>query len=387
MKWVVVGKDDPLVVSGGLNRFAEGYTTGLRATGHEVEWLISGAAQTPNATSVASGGMAKRMLNFFIAGFTMPVDVDVVDSHFAMYGAPYLMGMRAGSLFRRRRSDRTRRPKVLVHFQGPWAQESVVAGQKVGLVTRLKSWLEKSALTKAEAVVVLSDGFVSVAHAMGAAVPDITIIEPGINDEWFSEQNRSKGTEAHSKIEMLCVRRLTARMGHLEFLESLERLDFHLADAPIRLHLVGIGEQGPAIETWIASHGRERSVLLHGRLDDGALRRLGGSCTVAVVPTLQLEGYGLVVLEAMAMGLPVLSTGQGGLRAAMGPWAQGDLVFELESTESVARAIAEAHRMSQSADEIGGLIAFAKAHSWSDVAAQTAELVGDVSPAGVSSLQ
>src|SRR6202035_4967944 len=72
---------------------------------------------------------------------------DIVDAHFALYSAaPLLMGRLRG------------RPAVF-HFQGPWADENVWTGDSSRLRYRLRHALERLALGRADAFVVLSSAF------------------------------------------------------------------------------------------------------------------------------------------------------------------------------------------------------------------------------------
>jgi len=48
-----------------------------------------------------------------------------------------------------------------------------------------------------------------------------------------------------------------------------------------------------------------RAVIMPGRLDESALRRLYQNCYATVYPSL-FEGFGMPVLEAMSLGAPVI---------------------------------------------------------------------------------
>ncbi|MDT0117730.1 glycosyltransferase family 4 protein [Microbacterium sp. PRF11] len=358
MKWIVIGKEEPGEKTGGLNRYVEGYVPALKAVGESVETRFFG---TPGSGSSSSASV--RMLRAFADGFRIS-DADVIDVHFAMYGMPYLV-----SALSKTWAFRRRRPRVVIHFHGPWGDESAVAaGSNKGLSVWAKRGMERWALSRADTVIVLTETFAREAVRAGARSDAVVVISPGVDDVWGTVSRRiAPGSD---KIDLLCVRRLTARMGHEALIRALHEVGFTVDGRAVRLHIVGVGELQQELTTLSSNLGREQNVLFHGRLSDQDLRDLGASCSAAVVPTLALEGFGLVVLEAMAMGLPVISTGQGGLSTAMGPWARHPFIFSLYEPTSLVDAISSV-MPEESPDLASEVKSYASAHTWSKVAHET----------------
>jgi glycosyltransferase involved in cell wall biosynthesis len=358
MSWMVVGKEPPGEGTGGLNRFVAGYLDALQRRFPGVDAYFGGAAPERSAPV--------RMFGALVAGWRS--SPDFIDSHFAMYGAPFILGARCRRLISRRS-----RGRQMVHFHGPWGEESAVAaglpetGSSVS--TRLKTILERYVLRGADRVVVLSPDFAREAVRLGASPDRTVVIGPGLDDDWFTAAPSS--TEKSSPdVELLCVRRLTRRMGHAPLIDALSELDFEVAGRRVVLHIVGTGEEQSTLEKRVAADRLDDVVRLHGRLSDADLRRLGGRCHAAVIPTLALEGFGLVVIEAMAMGLPVISTGQGGLRAAMGPWAREPFIFDLKDSVSLARSIRHVLEDPDDASQ-EDLQRYARSFTWSQVVGET----------------
>ena len=75
--------------------------------------------------------------------------------------------------------------------------------------------------------------------------------------------------------------------------------------AAVRLRIFGEGSERPVIERLIAARGLGDRVILHGAIDgpEDALAQVG----VLVLPS-EAEGFGLVLIEAMAAGVPVVAT-------------------------------------------------------------------------------
>jgi glycosyltransferase involved in cell wall biosynthesis len=365
MRWAVVGKDDHHLVQGGMNRYATGLVTQLEADGDLVEFFAVGRPLGGSRRVGLGSSMTSRMIAFSRAGWRSSPDLDVINVHFALYAMPFLASRSARSIFRRKSK---KRPVIIANFQGPWAAESRAAGEKAAVV-RVKKAMEEYCLRRADHVVVLSSAFAdTVTRDYGVNPLKVRQVAPGIDDVWFE---KIQVVDLPSKfVELICVRRLTPRMGHLKLLGLLEDMDFETDGKPIRLHLVGTGAEQPQIEAWIHEHARVDSVVLHGYVPDGQLMSLMDQCDVSVVPTLQLEGFGLIVLEAMARGLPVVSTGQGGLREAMGPWGRPPFIFSLESPQEFNQAIDEALLLRGQVTGQEKLIRYARVHSWSSVCAQ-----------------
>jgi glycosyltransferase involved in cell wall biosynthesis len=80
---------------------------------------------------------------------------------------------------------------------------------------------------------------------------------------------------------------------------------------PVHLHIFGEGEQREHIEEEIHRLHLSSHVTMHGRIDrpQEALRQIG----LLVLPSLA-EGFGLVLIEAMAAGVPVVATDVAGIR-------------------------------------------------------------------------
>jgi glycosyltransferase involved in cell wall biosynthesis len=117
-------------------------------------------------------------------------------------------------------------------------------------------------------------------------------------------------------------------IGFLGRLDPVKRLP-DLIDAVgrlgglVHLHVFGDGRERPAIERQIAALGVERCVTLHGACarPQDALARVG----LLVLPS-EAEGFGLVLIEAMAAGVPVVATDVPGIRDVVIDGTTGILV-------------------------------------------------------------
>jgi glycogen(starch) synthase len=113
-----------------------------------------------------------------------------------------------------------------------------------------------------------------------------------------------------------------------------------------------------------------------GFVEEDGLRKLYRSARAAIVPSLY-EPFGLVALEAMASGTPVVASDTGGLREIIANEVSG-LLFPAGDPEALATAAvrvlsdgALARRLAAEARS-----ALATRGSWSAAAARTAETYG-----------
>jgi len=86
---------------------------------------------------------------------------------------------------------------------------------------------------------------------------------------------------------------------------------------PIKLIVIGKPKPGGSIERLVKEHQLEDCVTFTGRIDEKDFADYYARSTVAVVPSLY-EGFGLPAGEAMACGVPVISTTGGALPEVVG---------------------------------------------------------------------
>jgi glycosyltransferase involved in cell wall biosynthesis len=113
----------------------------------------------------------------------------------------------------------------------------------------------------------------------------------------------------------------------------------HRLDGLVRLHIFGEGPERGRIERQIKALGAEGHVTLRGRVarPQDALREIG----LLVLPS-EAEGFGLVLVEAMAAGVPVVATDVMGIRDVVDNGRTGLLVgVGPESLTGAIRAVVE----------------------------------------------
>lgn len=111
---------------------------------------------------------------------------------------------------------------------------------------------------------------------------------------------------------ILTVNRLCASESYKSYDQVLKALPYIRQQVPnIRYLIVGKGDDRPRLETYIQAHHLDDCVTLGGFVPDAELCDYYNLCDIFAMPS-KLEGFGIVYLEAMACGKPVLGGNQDG---------------------------------------------------------------------------
>jgi glycosyltransferase involved in cell wall biosynthesis len=249
-------------------------------------------------------------------------------------------------------------------------------GLETGLTPAESSRLqssEREALAAVRGVIVTSARTVEAVRQLGCRDDCIAVVEPGT-------EARPVATGSSGTTNLLCVASLTPRKGHDTLLDALERilqLDWHLT-------CVGGAQQG---SDWAESLRRRAGagaltgrVTFAGELSGRALDAAYDAADLFVLPT-RYEGYGMAVAEALARGIPVVSTPTGAIAELVGDTA-GFLVSP-DDPAALAGVIRlfMTDRMVRTRMRQGALRARAALRGWDEACAQMEEAIDRFAPA------
>ena len=123
---------------------------------------------------------------------------------------------------------------------------------------------------------------------------------------------------------LVFVGRLSREKGVALLVDAFARAR---AGAPgARLRIVGDGPQRPELEAQVAARGLAAHVTFTGWQDPAGVERELSAAWAAVVPSLWAEPLGLVAVEPLIRGVPVIAAAHGGLLDTVEPGA-GGLLF------------------------------------------------------------
>ncbi len=140
--------------------------------------------------------------------------------------------------------------------------------------------------------------------------PSVTCIPNGVVDPGLRRGSDDPGRPA----TLLCVARFTAQKNHDVLIDAMALMA--AGDPHTRLILVGDGPEAAQIRARVEAAGLGDRVTFAGPCDDVPGRMAQADLLVLASA---FEGLPLVVLEAMAAGLPVVATRIGGVVEALGP--------------------------------------------------------------------
>lgn len=324
---------------GGLDRYFHDCVQYLPQYDVGVRGLVVGSADVFNA----SGGIVKAFarpqtllitrwlgIRHFVNQYLASSNDDcLVVSHFSLYNFPILNQLKDNPL--------------LIHFHGPWALESKAEGNNA-LSVQFKYWIEKACYKKAKSFIVLSEAFKKILHESYGVDPCKIHVIPGGVDSRFLQLNISQ-REAREDLSwsndrptILAVRRLANRMGLENLLEAISIVK--QSHPEVLLNIAGKGALKSKLKAQIKELKLEDNVKLLGYVADSDLPIMYRAADFSIVPTVSFEGFGLCVVESLAVGTPAIGTPVGGIPEILKPFNL-NLLTEGYEPMHLARAISE----------------------------------------------
>jgi glycosyltransferase involved in cell wall biosynthesis len=187
---------------------------------------------------------------------------------------------------------------------------------------------------------------------------------------------RSPGS-APPPLQLLSVGAVVPRKDHVRLISALATL----ADRPWRLQVVGnitrAGEHVASLRQLVGELGLDQRVELSGELDDQAIEAAWARADLFVAAS-RLEGFGMAAAEAIARGLPVVTTAAG----AVGQWIDRGAALVVDEPGAAGLATALARVMDEPGlrDSLreGARLAAARLPRWSDAARIVAQAIEEV---------
>ena len=229
--------------------------------------------------------------------------------------------------------------KVVVH----WHADVVDKGW-IGTLMRPLEW---TMLRRADALVATSQAYADASPQLRRFAGKVHIVPIGIVDsDIFDDDDASDDTPAPDAGAratpapggvpvILAVGRLVPYKGFDVLIDAARFLP-----AACRVVIVGGGERRAELEAQVRQRQVADRVVLAGRLGDDALRALFQGAAIYCLPSVsRAEAFGVVLLEAMAHGLPVVASDIAGSGV---PWVNQHDVTGLNVPIGDAQALAAA---------------------------------------------
>jgi phosphatidylinositol alpha-1,6-mannosyltransferase len=224
--------------------------------------------------------------------------------------------------------------ELLLQAKAPW--------QWAGAV---ESTHRRNTLNAADAILAVSHFTAGLVRSIGVDRPPVHVVPNGVDVRRFSPG--AAGTFRHDHnvppdtCLVLTVCRLVGRKGVDTLVRTMGRLR-DLGHNDVHLVVIGSGPEEGRLRELTADLNCDSSVTFAGRIPWDALPDAYRSSDVFAMPAREerpdVEGFGLVFLEASACGLPVIGARTGGIPDAVDEPSSGFLV-EADDVDAIARHI------------------------------------------------
>lgn len=194
--------------------------------------------------------------------------------------------------------------------------------RKVKLVTTLHGWskiggkgafyeyMDSKIIKHFNQVIAISEGVKKDLLKKGIPQEKITVIHNGIDMDYFAERrvdvNYKKKFNINQNSQVIgTVGRFNEEKGQRYFIEAASEVIKVFPNAVFLI--VGTGQDEKLLKEMVSSLGLQQHIIFAGFVHPEEIRNAYSIMDIFVLPSLT-EALGLVLLEAMAMGIPAIAT-------------------------------------------------------------------------------
>ena len=326
---------------GGIEKVADEQSKRLAKLGYQISVLTSKTREQnghhgerevfsyPSLNLVERLGIPYPILSF--QAYTSFADViekcDIVHAHGHAYLSSYLAAKVA---------KRYKKPFILTQHNTFIDYQSWL-----NIVERANDWIVGRAVLKsADRVMTVSRKTMEYVLNLGADVSKTSVLHNGVDTDFFRPTNRGGSRDRlglpKDATLVITIRRLVYKNGLDTFIEAASVL---IQNYPHLLFvIVGKGPSRRLIERRLAELRISDNFRLVGFVPEELLPLYYNAADYFVIPSSSGEGLPLVLLEAMACGLPVIATSVGGTPEIVEDMKNGVLV-PARSPEALAEAL------------------------------------------------
>jgi len=210
--------------------------------------------------------------------------------------------------------------------------------------SREYTFITKLVYRHAAAALANSQNTADMLAAMGVPREKVHVVYPAVDPERFHPGVDGTSVRARyagrDDIVLLSVGRLQRRKGHDVAIHAVAALRAEIPQ--LRYVIAGDGEERARLEQLVAEHDLRDHVFFAGAVPESELPAYYAACDIFLLPNRidggDIEGFGIVFLEAAATGKPVIAGDSGGVPEAVARDSTG-LLVDGASVADVATAI------------------------------------------------
>lgn len=271
--------------------------------------------------------------NISFGMFKKPMDhnVDIIHTHFDIPPGP-LAGLRY--------AKKNKNP-FIVTYHGDWVESYGGLIRRVGVAFHNKYLVDK-VLSYADAIISPSEYYINESKFLRKYREKIVVIPNGINYRDFNisyskEDCRKKLCLPLNKKILLFFGYLSPYKGPEVLLKAMPKIIKNVSD--VELVFAGKGVMHDELEILSKKIRVKKNVRFVGFVEDGLKPLYYKAADVFILPsTMNTESFGIVNLEAMACGVPIVASNIGGIPDIVKDGENG-LLVQPKNTEALANAI------------------------------------------------
>lgn len=301
MRILHVGKYLP-PVAGGMETFLADLASAQADIGHTVHCLVHRRRETPLLAPAGTTASASLTLGHLLyapiaPGFPLHLErqiratrPDVLHLHLPNTSAFFCLA-----------SPAARALPWVIHWHSD--VETLPRQRLLRAAYRLYRHLEQAMLRRARLIIATSPDYLAASKPLLAHQQRCHVVPLGIATARLGNKSAPPKHWPEQHLRLLALGRLSHYKGFEHLIEAVAN------STRVSLTLVGDGEQRETLNRQIERLGLAARVQLLGNCDQPQVNALLESCDVLCLPSIaRSEAFGMTLLEAMAMGKPVLAS-------------------------------------------------------------------------------
>jgi len=294
--------------------FGKGNVTFVVPEGSQVHLPSVDRSQIVTFAATSRGPAALLLFGREATKAIRRLDPDIVHLHSSF----------AGALVRTLLRRRSGKPRIVYCSHG-WA----FGIESAHLKKRLYAAIERRLARRSDLIIVNSQSEHELAVKFGLPEDKLRVVKNGV--AWRPPVNRSEGG---ARLRVAFIGRHDRQKGLDLLLDTIDR--FSLPN--IEFHVVGEG----VLDRTSGRSDNHPNLTFHGWLDRSAIGELLSQLDAVVMPS-RWEAFGLVAIEAMRAGVPVIASNRGALPEIV-HHGIGGYIFDLDDPSALGLLLASLDR-------------------------------------------
>jgi len=202
-------------------------------------------------------------------------------------------------------------------IHSPSSVERALNYEKKGIRSLILGFVDSFLMRRAEGLFFASEYMKDLATKKRALLVNKSMVLPlGVDPPIFLNELSEKDNRIAVRVEkerqsgykiLFCIRRLVPRMGVPNLIRAIKSIE------NVKLYIAGSGPLKDQIEEEVRAKELDERVELLGRISDDLKSFMFRNSFLSIMPTVNLEGFGISMLESMSYGCPPIVTPVGGM--------------------------------------------------------------------------